>query len=114
MDEATWEPVWIDQLGTATDEAARAVCADGAAGAYVVGTTKGDLFGDVQGNADAFIVRYGCPADVNGDGQLSILDFVAFQTLWQAMDSGADCDGSKSFNILDFVCFQALFQAGCP
>lgn len=55
----------------------------------------------------------GCPADVNGDGELSVLDFVAFQQLWQAQNDAADCDGNGAFNILDFVCYQQLFQQGC-
>ena len=55
----------------------------------------------------------GCPADVNGDGNLNVLDFVAFQLLWQAQDPGADCDANAEFNVLDFVCFQQLFVEGC-
>ena len=55
-----------------------------------------------------------CAADINGDGQLSILDFVAFQYAWQLQDPIADCNGDATFNILDFVCYQQLFQAGCP
>jgi len=54
-----------------------------------------------------------CEADVNGDGELNILDFVAFQALFVAGDDAADCDRSGSLDILDFVCFQQLFQAGC-
>jgi probable HAF family extracellular repeat protein len=56
----------------------------------------------------------GCAADVNGDGALNILDFVAFQVLFVGGDPGADCDGNGALNILDFVCYQRLFQAGCP
>ena len=55
-----------------------------------------------------------CPADVNGDGQLNVLDFVAFQLLWQAADPAADCDANAEFDVLDFVCYQLAFQAGCP
>jgi hypothetical protein len=55
-----------------------------------------------------------CPADVNNDGALDILDFVTFQLLWQAADPAADCDANAEFNLLDFVCFQHLFQEGCP
>ena len=55
-----------------------------------------------------------CEADVNGDGELSILDFVAFQGLFQAGDAAADCNADGELNVLDFVCFQSLFQAGCP
>ena len=54
-----------------------------------------------------------CVADVNDDGALNILDFVAFQNLFVQQDPAADCDGDGQFNILDFVCFQNLFQAGC-
>lgn len=61
---------------------------------------------------DVRLIR-GCPADVNGDEVLNILDFVAFQSLYLAADPCADCDGNGVFNILDFVCYQNLFQAGC-
>jgi hypothetical protein len=46
---------------------------------------------------------HGCLADANADGVLNILDFVAFQQLWQAADQCADCDFNGAFNILDFV-----------
>lgn len=55
-----------------------------------------------------------CAADVDGDGALTILDFVAFQGLFLAGDPGADCDDNGVLNVLDFVCFQLLFEAGCP
>jgi len=54
-----------------------------------------------------------CAADINGDGSLNILDFVAFQTLFQNGEPDADCNTDGAFNILDFTCYQALFQAGC-
>ena len=55
-----------------------------------------------------------CPADYNGDGNLDILDFVAFQVGWLAGETAADCDGNGSFDILDFICFQSAFVSGCP
>jgi len=55
-----------------------------------------------------------CPADFNGDGLVNVLDFIAFQGAFAAMDPAADCNGDTMFNILDFVCFQATFAAGCP
>lgn len=55
-----------------------------------------------------------CIADVNGDGELSVLDFVAFQLLWVDQDPAADCNGDEAYSILDFVCYQLLYQAGCP
>ena len=59
-------------------------------------------------------IVYECAADLNGDGQLNVLDFVKFQLLWQEEDPAADCDFNDLFNILDFVCYQQLFQNGCP
>jgi hypothetical protein len=55
----------------------------------------------------------GCGADVNGDGELNVLDFVAFQLAWVAQDPSADCDANGVFDILDFACFQQEFAAGC-
>jgi hypothetical protein len=54
-----------------------------------------------------------CSADVNGDGMLNILDFVAFQELFVNQDPDADCDGNGIFDILDFICYQIFFQEGC-
>ena len=55
----------------------------------------------------------GCYADCDGDGALTILDFVCFQTAFVNGDPYADCDGDNAFTILDFVCYQTAFQAGC-
>ena len=59
------------------------------------------------------VITLTCPADINGDGVLNVLDFVAFQEKWSAEDPGADCDHNGLFNILDFVCYQTLFQQPC-
>jgi hypothetical protein len=55
----------------------------------------------------------GCYADFNGDGELNILDFVAYQNGFVGGDEAADCNGDGELNILDFVCFQNVFQEGC-
>ena len=60
------------------------------------------------------ITIHACPADVNGDTILNILDFVAYQSAFLNQDPTADCDANAVFNILDFVCYQQLFQTGCP
>lgn len=54
-----------------------------------------------------------CAADFNADGELNILDFVAFQNAFEGADPKADCNDSGGLDILDFICFQGLFQAGC-
>ena len=72
-----------------------------------------DPFTEDTGNGDAPIVDMGpyeyqgCPADVNADGQLNILDFIAFQLLWQGQDEAADCNADGVLDVLDFVCFRA-------
>jgi hypothetical protein len=54
-----------------------------------------------------------CLGDVNGDGELTIVDFIAFQNGFTAGSPKADCDQNGVLNVLDFVCFQDVFQAGC-
>ncbi|MGD1915440.1 MAG: GC-type dockerin domain-anchored protein [Phycisphaerales bacterium] len=56
----------------------------------------------------------GCPADIDGDGSLTIFDFLAFQTLFDSGDLGADFDGDGVLTIFDFLEFQTQFDAGCP
>ena len=71
---------------------------------------------DTQGVTPESVVAWApasCPADFNGDGNLDILDFVAFQNAFTNGDDAADCNQDDSLDILDFVCFQSLFVAGC-
>ena len=56
-----------------------------------------------------------CPADLNADGALNILDFIAFQVAFLSGNQAADCDGDgRLTNPLDFICFQRQFLSGCP
>ncbi|UYV13294.1 MAG: hypothetical protein NCW75_03175 [Phycisphaera sp.] len=55
-----------------------------------------------------------CRADFDGDGALTIFDFLAFQTAFDAGDPAADFDGDGSLTIFDFLAFQTEFDAGCP
>jgi len=54
-----------------------------------------------------------CPADCNQDGQLTLEDFICFQTLFQSGDDDADINGDGELNILDFRDFQTAFVNGC-
>ncbi len=54
-----------------------------------------------------------CAADCDGDGSLTIFDFLCFQNAYSAGESSADCDGDGSVTSDDFTCFQASFMAGC-
>ena len=54
-----------------------------------------------------------CPADLDGDGVLTIFDFLTFQNLFAAGDLAADFDGDGELTIFDFQAFQTAFALGC-
>jgi hypothetical protein len=54
-----------------------------------------------------------CRPDLDGDGELTIFDFLAFQNLFDMGDPVADFDGDGMFTIFDFLAFQNAFDAGC-
>ncbi len=54
-----------------------------------------------------------CRADMDGDGELTIFDFLAFQNLFDAGDLAADFDGDGELTLFDFLAFQNEFDAGC-
>ncbi len=54
-----------------------------------------------------------CRADLDGDGELTLFDFLAFQNLFDAGSSEADFDGDGSLTLFDFLAFQNDFDAGC-
>ncbi|GIW74579.1 MAG: hypothetical protein KatS3mg103_1101 [Phycisphaerales bacterium] len=56
---------------------------------------------------------FSCYADLDGDGQLTIFDFLEFQSLFDAGDPLADCDEDGSLSLFDFLCFQSAFDIGC-
>ncbi len=54
-----------------------------------------------------------CAADCDGDGAMTIFDFLCFQNAFAAGDPLADCDADGEVTAADFTCFQAAFMAGC-
>ena len=54
-----------------------------------------------------------CRADCDGDGALSLFDFLCFQNLFDAGDRRADFDGDGSLTLFDFLAFQNEFDTGC-
>ncbi len=54
-----------------------------------------------------------CRADLDGDGELTFFDFLAFQNLFAARDPVADFDGDGEFTFFDFLAFQNEFAGGC-
>ncbi len=69
-----------------------------------------------RGMTGSIIVEAGdaCRADLDGDGALTIFDFLAFQNLFDTGDPLADFDGDGSLTLFDFLAFQNEFDAGCP
>ena len=59
------------------------------------------------------LIDVACTADFDGDGDLSIFDFLAFQNAFDTGDPAADLDGDGSLTLFDFLAFQNLFDAGC-
>ncbi|MFI4916316.1 MAG: GC-type dockerin domain-anchored protein, partial [Phycisphaerales bacterium JB060] len=54
-----------------------------------------------------------CYADFDGDGSLTLFDFLAFQNAFDSGDLAADCDEDGILTLFDFLCFQNAFDAGC-
>ena len=61
----------------------------------------------------AFVWDQDCRADLDGDGELTIFDFLTFQNLFDTGDPLADFDGDGSLTIFDFLAFQNAFDGGC-
>jgi len=62
---------------------------------------------------NAFIAPTPCQADLDGDTELTIFDFLAFQTLFDQGDLRADFDDDGALTVFDFLQFQNAFDAGC-
>lgn len=54
-----------------------------------------------------------CSTDLDGDGLLTVFDFLTFQNYFDAGDPRADLDGDGAFTIFDFLAFQNDFSLGC-
>ena len=54
-----------------------------------------------------------CRVDMNKDGQVNTLDFIAYLGLWAGQDASADFNGDGVVNTLDFVAFLNEWVAGC-
>ncbi len=72
-----------------------------------------DELADAVAWVEDTLVGTPCRADLDGDGSLSIFDFLAFQNLFDAEDLAADFDGDGALTIFDFLSFQNEFDAGC-
>ncbi|MEQ8845419.1 MAG: GC-type dockerin domain-anchored protein [Phycisphaerales bacterium] len=54
-----------------------------------------------------------CPADLDGDSDLTVFDFFEFQNLFDAGDPRADVFYDGRLDVFDFLAFFNQFQDGC-
>ncbi|MEQ8843911.1 MAG: GC-type dockerin domain-anchored protein [Phycisphaerales bacterium] len=79
-----------------------------------VGARDSPVGGVPTGSVDIFDLScYLCLADLDGDGRLTLFDFLTFLNLFQDGDAQADFDGDGELTLFDFLAFQAAFDAGC-
>jgi len=111
LDASLDDVVWAapDELGTTVTvpDGVLETC-----GAYYWGVVASNEAGETASTPTSAVFETVLTADVNGDGALDILDFVAFQNLFQSGDEDADVNGDGDLNILDFVTYQAIFENG--
>ncbi len=113
---ARWDGLVWSGLGTGMSGAVHALTEfdDGSGLALFAGgyfRTAGDV-------PSGHVARWGCiaepcRADIDGDGELTIFDFLGYQNLFDAGDLAADFDGDGELTIFDFLAFQNEFDAGC-
>jgi hypothetical protein len=86
----------------------------------LIGSLNNDPLG--RGDAGAGYIVFGgefdppdpCRADLDGDGLLTIFDFLEFGNLFDAGDLRADFDGDLLLTFFDFLVYQNEFADGCP
>ena len=69
------------------------------------GSPEIDAFADVAAT---------CPPDIDGDGFLTVFDFLEFQNRFVTGDARADFDASGALDLFDFLAFQDAYTTGCP
>lgn len=90
-------------------------------GFYPPPNTVSSTFWDIDTDGDLLLVQSllfasglnACRVDLDGDGRLSVFDFLVFQNLFVTGDLLADFDGDGTLTMFDFQLFQTEFDAGC-
>ncbi|MFG0285654.1 MAG: GC-type dockerin domain-anchored protein [Phycisphaerales bacterium JB039] len=111
----------VTGFGAGTRVSAMAAYDEDGPGPNPGGLYVGGLFYEAGAVHTQHIARWGCPlppappcpADCDGDGELTFFDFLCFQNQFAFGDLRADCDGDGSLTFFDFLCFQNQFSAGC-
>ena len=79
----------------------------------VVGAWRDDDAGADTGSAYAFDLACACPPDLNGDGEVNTLDFLAFLNAWTAGEPIADWNDDGTINTIDFLAYLNAWVEGC-
>jgi hypothetical protein len=61
----------------------------------------------------ARVTTIGCTADIDGDGELTVFDQIAFMNAFEHGHPWADVDGDGTPTLFDFLAFLNAFDAGC-
>lgn len=87
-------------------------------GVFMIEDAFSDLSAEINAVQDAALsARLACtpcPADFDFDGQLTLFDFLAFQSAWDAQAQAGDFDRDGVYDLFDFLAFSNAFDAGCP
>lgn len=87
-------------------------------GVFMIEDAFSDLGDEINAIQDAALfARLGCTpcaADLDFDGELTLFDFLAFQTAWDAQTQAGDFNADGVFDLFDFLAFSNAFDAGCP
>jgi hypothetical protein len=79
----------------------------------ITGTTGPTLAAIDAFRARQFVCSAPCPADFNGDGSISVPDFLSFLGAYAAADPRADIDADGQVSVMDFMAYMAAYSAGC-
>ena len=78
---------------------------------FILRMSEGPFMGTWMVRAQAQAT--GCAADLDGDGQATLFDFLEFQNAFVAGDLRADFDADLTLTLFDFLAFQNVFAVGC-
>jgi len=87
-------------------------------GVFMIEDAFSDLSAEINAVQDASLAArlacMPCAADMDSDGQLTLFDFLEFQSAWDAQTQAGDFDHNGVFDLFDFLAFSNAFDAGCP
>ena len=72
-----------------------------------------NAYPDSHSTGGAAWVGAACPPDLNGDGEVNTLDFLAFLNAWSAGEPVADWNGDGVVDTRDFLVYLNDWVAGC-